>query len=175
MVPGTETIELLYWLRFAILGGLVGFCAYRAWRSWLRGRPDDMARRILLPWVIVLGGFSIYLGLLTIIITPLALFWVAAIVMLWVAVPTMVSILVVDLAAKALRARRTGLWLGAGIAAFLGVTFGWLTLLGVSQLLFVPGLWLEFLAFGATPVAAAFTWWSFLPGGGGEEIAEAFE
>ena len=176
-MPGAATIELLYWLRFAALAGLVGFTMVMARRRWLRGEEGDMARRILLPWVVILIGFSIYLGLLTIFLSLLALFWVVAIVAIWVAVPAVVSILAIDLGAKLLQAERTGFWLGAGIVAFLAVTFIWLGLLGVGQLLFLaPGLWLEFLALAAVPVAAALTWWSFLPGGGGgSRVAETFE
>lgn len=171
-----STIELLYWLRLAALAGLFGFVLVQARRRWLRGAAGDTARRILLPWAVILTGFSIYLGLFTVIITPLALFWVVAIVALWVAVPAIASILAVDFGAKLLQAERTGFWLGAGIASYLAVTFIWLGILGVGQLLFIPGVWLELLALTATPAAAALTWWSFLPGAeGGSEVAATFE
>jgi hypothetical protein len=176
MLPGAGTLEFFYWLRIAALAGLVAFAAVQARRRWQRGAPDNTARRVLLPWLVILAGFSIYLGLFTILLTPLALLWVGAIVALWVAVPAIVSILVVDLGAKLLQAERTGFWLGAGLVAWLAVTFIWLGLLGVGQLLFLPGLWLEFLALATIPAAAALIWWSFLPGGGGGDgIAETFE
>ena len=175
-MPGAGAIELFYWLRLAALAGLVAFAIVQARRRWRSGAPDDMARRILLPWLSILVGFSIYLGLLTILLNLLALFWVAAIVALWVAVPAIVSILAVDLGGKLLQAERTGFWLGAGLIAYLAVTFIWLGLLGVGPLLFLPGLWLEFLALATIPAAAALTWWSFLPGGGGgSEVARTFE
>src|SRR5205085_6753326 len=146
MLPGAGTLELFYWLRLGALAGLVAFAAVRARRRWQDGAPDDTGRRILLPWLMILVGFSIYLGLFTILINPLALLWVGAIVALWVAVPAIVSILAVDLGAKLLQAERTGFWLGASLVAWLAITFIWLGLLGVGQLLFLPGLWLEFLA-----------------------------
>jgi hypothetical protein len=171
-----STIELLYWLRLAALAGLLGFTIVQARRRWLRGGPDDMARRILLPWLVILFGFSIYLGLLTILISPIALFWVVAIVAFWVAVPAVASILVVDLGAKLLQAERTGFWLGAGLVAYLAVTLIWLGLLGIGPLLLQIGLWLELLALGTIPAAGALVWWSYLPGGGGGSgIAETFE
>lgn len=178
MGPGAGTIELFYWLRFAALAGLLGLCLYRARHRWQSGAADDMAKRILLPWLVILLGYSIYLGLLTILVAPLALFWVVALVALWVAVPAIASIVVVDLGAKLLMAERTGFWLAAGIIAYLAITFIWLGLLGVGPLLLLPGLWPEVLALAATPAAAALIWWSFLPGGGGGDgggIAETFE
>ena len=175
-MPGASTIEFLYWLRLAALAGLLGLTIVQARRRWQRGVPDDMSRRILLPWLVILVGFSLYLGLLTVVLTPIALFWVVAIVALWVAIPSIASIMFVDLAAKLLQAERTGFWLGAGLVAYLAITFIWLGLLGVGQLVFLPGVWLELLALATTPAAAALTWWSFLPGGGGSSrIAETFE
>ena len=90
--------------------------------------------------------------------------------------PSIVSILAVELGAKLLEAERTGFWLGAGIVAFLAITFIWLGLYGIGPLLFLPGLWLEVLLLCSVPVAAAVSWWSFLPGGGGGGgIAKTFE
>ena len=176
MLPGAGTIEFFYWLRLGALAGLVAFAAVRARRRWQEGAPDDTGRRILLPWLVILVGFSIYLGLFTVLLNLFALFWVAAIVALWVAVPSIVSILAVDLGGKLLQAERTGFWLGAGLVAYLAITFIWLGLLGVGPLLFLPGLWLEFLALATIPAAAALVWWSFLPGGGGASgIAKTFE
>jgi hypothetical protein len=157
MLPGAGTIELFYWLRLAALAGLVAFAAVQARRRWLRSAEGDTTRRILLPWLVLPTGFSIYLGLLTIFLNLIALFWVAAIVALWVAVPAIVSILVVDLGGKLLEAERTGFWLGAALITYLAITFIWLGLLGVGQLLFLPGLWLEFLALATIPAAAALT------------------
>lgn len=170
------TLELFYWLRIAALGGLVGFAILLARRRWLRAEVGDTAKRILLPWLVILVGFSVYLGGLTFMLSPIAIFWVVAIVALWVAVPAIASIVALDLGAKLLQAERTGFWLGAGIIAYLAVTGIWLGLLGVGPLLLLPGLWLEFIALATIPVAAALIWWSFLPGGGGgSEIAETFE
>jgi hypothetical protein len=122
-------------------------------------------------------GFGLYLGLLTIFLAPLMLFYVAAIVAFWVAVPAIASVAAVDLGAKLLQAERTGFWFGAGIVAFVAVTFIWLGLVGIGPLLLVPGLWLEFLTIASIPVSGAAIWWSFLPGGGsgGGRIAETFE
>lgn len=170
------TVELFYWLRFAALAGLLGLAIGLARRRWLRGGPDDMARRILLPWLVILVGFSIYLGMLSILPNPFWLLWVVAIVALWVAVPAVASILAVDFGARLLQADRTGFWLGAGIVAYVAVTFVWFGLLGVGPLLLLTGLWLEVLALATIPAAAALVWWSYLPGGGGgNEIAETFE
>jgi hypothetical protein len=171
------TLDLLYWLRLAALAGLLGLCIHWARRHWRRDGPDDMSRRVLLPWLVILIGFSIYLGGLTMLVAPIAIFTVAVIVALWVAVPAIASILVVDLGAKLLGAERTGFWLGGGIIAYVAVTFIWLGLLGVGQLLLIPGLWLEFLALATTPAAAALIWWSFLPsaGGGSRGIETTFD
>jgi hypothetical protein len=176
VLPGAGTIELFYWLRLAALAALLAFAIVQARRRWQNGAPDDTARRVLLPWLVILIGFSIYLGLLTILLSLIMLFWVVAIVAIWVAVPAIVSILAVDLGGKLLQAERTGFWLVAGLIVYLAITFIWLGLLGVGQLLFVPGLWLEFLALATIPAAAALVWWSFLPGvGGGSGIAKTFE
>jgi hypothetical protein len=170
------TLEFFYWLRFAALAGLLALTLMRARRRWLNAAEGDQARRILLPWAVVIFGFSIYLGLLTVLVAPLAIFWVVAIVALWVAVPAVASIAVLDIGARLMQAERTGFWLGAAIVAYVAVTFLWLGLLGIGPLLLVPGLWLEFLGIASVPVSAAFVWWSYLPGGGGGGgIAEAFE
>ncbi len=167
-MPGVAgMIETFYWLRFAALAGLLGFAIVQARRRWLRGAPDDMSRRILLPWLVVLAGFSVYLGLLTILVAPIALFWVVAIVAWWVATPAVASIVAVDLGAKLLQAERTGFWLGAGLVAYLAITGIWLGLLGVGPMLLLSGVWLELLALATIPAAAALIWWSYLPGGGG--------
>jgi hypothetical protein len=170
------TFDLFYWLRIAALAGLVAFAIVQARRRWLRSTPDDMSRRILLPWLVILAGFSVYLGGLTMLLSPILIFWVVAIVALWVATPAVASIVAVDLGAKLLQAERTGFWLGAGIVAYLAITFIWLGLLGVGALLLVPGLWFELLVLATIPVAAALIWWSYLPGGGGgSALAETFE
>jgi hypothetical protein len=169
-------LGLLPWLRLAALAGLLAWSILRARRRWLRGEPDDQSRRILLPWIELLAGFSIYLGLFTILLMPVLLFQVVATVLLWVATPAIVSIVVVDLGAKAMQAERTGFWLGAGLVAWLAITFIWLSMLGIGDLLFVPGLWFELMILCLAPAAAAISWWSWLPGsGGGSGIAETFE
>lgn len=92
------------------------------------------------------------------------------------AVPSIVSILAIDFGARLMEAERTGFWLGAGIVAYLAFTFIWLGLFGVGPLLFLPEAWLEVLLLASVPVAGALIWWSFLPGGGGgDEVARAFE
>ena len=168
-------LESLYWLRLAALAGLLALAILRARQRWLRGEAGDQARRILFPWLNVILGFSIYLGLLTILFAPLMIFWVVAIVALWVATPAIASIVVVDLGAKLMQAERTGFWLGAALIAFVAITFAWLGLLGLGPLLLVPGLWLEWLAIASVPASAAFIWWSWLPVAGREDIARAFE
>ncbi len=168
-------LEFFYWLRFAALAGLLALTLMQARRRWAKGEPGDTARRILLPWLAVIVGFSFYLGLLAVLIAPLMIFWVVAIVAIWVAVPAIVSILVIDLGAKLLEADRTGFWLGAALTAFLAVAFAWLGLLGIGPLLLVPGLWLEWLAIASVPASAAFVWWSYLPDRSGDSISQAFE
>ena len=168
-------LEFFYWLRLAALAGLLALTMVQARRRWSNGAPGHTARRILLPWLAVITGFSLYLGLLTILFAPLIIFWVVAIVAIWVAVPAIVSILVLDLGARLLQADRTGFWLGAGLIAFVAITFAWLGLLGIGPLLFVPGLWLEWLALASVPVSAALVWWGYLPDRSGDDISTAFE
>jgi hypothetical protein len=169
--------ELLYWLRLAALAGMVGLAIAQARRRWLRAEEGDaLARRILYPSLTAILGFAIYLGLFTVVLAPVMLLYVVAIVAIWVAVPAIVSVLAVDLGARALAAERAGFWLGAGLIAYVAITLIWLGLLGVGPLLLLTGLWLEFIALTTIPVAAALIWWSFLPGGGGGSgIAETFE
>ena len=175
---GEGAIAALYLLRLAALAGLVGFGILQARRR----RPEveegsDLARRFLLPWLVIVVGFAIYLGLFTVLLVPAALFWVAAVVLLWVAVPAIASVAAVDLTARLLRAERTGVWLAAAIIAFVGLTLLWLGLFGLPVLALLSGLWQEVLALASIPVAAALIWWSFLPGEGGGDggIAETFE
>ena len=176
MLGAGGTIALFYWFRVAALAGLVALAIVRARRRWLRSAEADTSRRILLPWLAMTAGYAIYLGALTILLVPFRIFYVAATVALWVAVPSVVSILAIDVGARLLQAERTGFWLAAGIVAFLAVTFIWLGLFGVGPLLFLPEAWLEVLLLAAVPVAGALIWWSFLPGGGeGGGIAETFE
>jgi hypothetical protein len=170
------TIGLLYLLRLAALAGLVGLAMAQARRGWLRAADgDNLARRILFPSLAAILGFAIYLGLFTMLVAPIALFWVLAIVAIWVAVPAIVSVVVVDLGARLLQAERNGFWLGVGLVAYVAITFIWLGLLGVGPLLLFSGLWLEFIALATVPIAAALIWWSFLPGGDDAGIAETFE
>jgi len=168
-------LEFFYWLRLGALAGLLALTLMHARRRWLKGEEGDTARRILLPCVAVIVGYSLYLGLLTVLCAPLVIFWVVAIVAIWVAVPAIVSILVLDLGARLLQADRTGFWLGAGLIAFVAITFAWLGLLGIGPLLLIPGLWLEWLAIASVPVSAAFVWWGYLPDRSGDSISKAFE
>ena len=170
-----ETLEALYWARLAALAALLGFAIVRGRRRWLRGEAGDQPRRIIFPWLTMILGFSIYLGLFSILFAPLTIFTVVAIVALWVAVPAVATIVAVDLGAKQLQWERTGFWLGAGIIAFVAVTFAWLGLLGLGPLLLIPGLWLEWLAIASVPASAALVWWSYLPDESGDHISKAFE
>lgn len=177
MFSADPGLAILPWLRLAGLVGLLAFAIVQARRRWLRGAPGDQAKRIIFPWLYILIGFSIYLGLFTIVLAPIALFRVVAIVAIWVAVPAVASIAALDAGAKLLQAERTGFWMGAGIIAYLAITFLWLGLRGIGQLLVYPGLWLEFLILATIPAAAAICWWSFLPAerGGGSGIAKTFD
>ena len=168
-------LDTLYWVRLAALAGLLALAILRARQRCLKGEAGDQGRRILFAWLNVILGFAIYLGLFSFLFAPLAIFYVVAIVLLWVAAPAIASIVVVDVGAKLMQAERTGFWLGAGIIAFVAITFLWLGLLGLGPLLLVPGLWLEFLALASIPAAAAIIWWSWLPEAAGEHISKAFE
>jgi hypothetical protein len=171
-------IGLYYWVRLAGLGGLLGFALWRARRRWLGAMPESAARRIVYPCLIILLGFSIYLGLLTIFLNPFWIVYVIAVTAFWVAVPAFASVAILDLGAKLLRAERTGLWLGLGIAAFIAITFLWLGLTGVDEpVLIAPGLLqLEYLTFALIPAAAGNLWWAYLPAaGGGGGIETTFE
>ena len=167
--------ELVYWLRLAALAALLGFAIHRARRRWLNGAPGDQPRAILLAWLAVLVGFSLYVGLLAILVAPLAIFFVVAVVAVWVAVPALVTIAIFDIGARLLQADRTGFWLGAALVGFVAATFLWLGLLGAGPLLLLPGLWLEWLALASVPAAGALVWWSFLPDRSGDSISRAFE
>src|SRR4051812_40418229 len=118
-------LAFLPWLRLAALVGLLGFAILRARLRWLRAAEADQPRRILLPWAAMILGFAIYLGLFTLFLMPFLIFSVVAAVFLWVAVPSIVSILVIEFGAKLLEAERTGFWLAAGIVAYLAITFIW--------------------------------------------------
>lgn len=168
-------IGLFYWARFAGLAALLVLAIFLARRRWRAGAPGDQARRIIFPWLAVIFGFAIYLGLLGILLSPFVIFWVVGIVAFWVSVPSVATILVLDLGAKLLQAERTGFWLGAGITAYVATLFIWLGLVGVGPLLLFTGLWLETLAIASIAVSAAILWWAFLPGGGGDDVAKAFE
>ena len=172
-------IGLYYWVRLVGLGGLLGFAIWRARRRWLEAMPGSAARRILYPCLALLLGFSIYLGLLTIFLNPFWIVYVIAITAFWVVVPAVVSIAILDLGAKLLRAERTGFWLGAGIVAFVAITFLWLGLTGMDEpVLIAPGLLqLEYLTFALIPAAGGILWWAYLPGGadGGTGIETTFE
>ena len=169
-------LELFYLLRLGALAGLLSFSVVRARGRWARGEPEDQGRRILIPWITVIFGFCVYLGGFTILFHPLIILYVVAVVAVWVAVPSVASIVVVDLGAKLLKAERSGFWLGAAIIAFVAIAFAWLGLLGLGPLLLVPGLWVEFIALASIPASAAILWWSWLPeASGGENIAETFE
>lgn len=66
-MPGLGgTLALFYWLRVAVLAGLVALAIVRARRRWLRSAEADTSRRILLPWVAMTAGYAVYLGALTI-------------------------------------------------------------------------------------------------------------
>lgn len=176
MLSAGGTLELFYWLRVAALAGMVALAVVRARRRWLGSAEADTSRRILLPWIAMITGYAIYLGAFTILLAPFLIFSVVATVALWVAVPSIVSILAIDFGARLLEAERTGFWLGAGIVAYLAFTFIWLGLFGIGPLLFLPEAWLEVLLLSSVPVMAALIWWSYLPGGGGgDAVARTFD
>jgi hypothetical protein len=171
-----SAIGLFYWLRIAGLAGLLALAIVLAWRRWLNGAPGEPTKRVLMTWLAIVLGFAIYGGLLSAFLAPALIFWLAAIVAIWVLIPAVISVMVLDFGAKLLEAERTGFWLAAGIIAYVAVTFIWLGLIGLGLLFMVPGLWLETLAITSIPVTAAVTWWSFLPGGGGGSgVAKTFE
>lgn len=177
MFPGADpSLELFFGLRFGGLAGLLVLAIFLARRRWRDVAEGDQARRIIFPWLAVILGFSIYLGLLSIFLAPFVIFWVIAMVAFWVAVPSVVTILLLDLGAKLLQADRTGFWLGAGIIAYVASAFIWLSLVGIGPLLLFSGLWLEVLALASIPVSAAVLWWAYLPGGDeGSGVAKTFE
>lgn len=175
MIASYAAAELFYWLRFVGLAALLGFALHRARRRWLNNEPGDQSRAILLAWLAVMVGFSLYMGLLAMFIAPIAIFYVVAVVAVFVAVPSLVTIAIFDVGARLLQADRTGFWLGAGVVGFVAATFLWLGLLGVGPLLLFPGLWLEWLAIASVPAAGALVWWSFLPDRSGDSISKAFE
>ena len=171
---GLDTgLGLYYWARLAGLSGLLGFALWRARRRWLDSAPEGRARRLLYPCLFILLGFSLYLGLLTFFLNPFAILSIIGIVAFFVAVPALASVLLLDLGAILLGAKRTGRWLGAGIVAFVGVTFLWLGLTGIDEpVLIAPGLLqLEYLTVATIPAAAGILWWAYLPGGEGIESA----
>jgi hypothetical protein len=168
-------VELGYWLRLAALAALLAFAMYRARQRWLNGEPGDQSRAILLAWLAVMTGFSLYVGLLAVFFAPIAIFYVVAVVAVFVAVPALVTIAIFDVGARLLQADRTGFWLGAALVGFVAATFLWLGLLGAGPLLLLPGLWLEWLALASVPAAGALVWWSFLPDRSGDSISKAFE
>jgi hypothetical protein len=162
-------------VRLGAVAALLAGALLLARRRWLKGGEGDQSRRILLAWATAVFGFALYLGLLTALFAPLAIFWVVAIVAIWVALPSLVSIAVLDIGAKLMQAERTGFWLGAAVIAYVAVTFAWLGLLGVGPLLLVPQLWLEWLAVASVPASAALVWWSWLPDRNGDSISSAFD
>jgi hypothetical protein len=169
-------IGIFYWLRFAGLAALLVLAIFHARRRWLNGEPGEPTKRVLFPWLAIILGFAIYCGLLSAFLAPVLIFWIVAIVAIWVLIPAIISVLVLDFGAKLLEAERTGFWLGAAIIAYVAITFIWLGLIGLGLLFIVPGLWMETLAITSIPVAAAVTWWSYLPGGGGGSgVARTFE
>lgn len=170
-----NAVELIYWLRLASLAGLLGFAIHRARRRWLSGEPGDQSRAILLSWLAVMVGFSLYAGLVAAFIAPIVVFYVVAVVAVWVAVPSLVTIAIFDVGARLLQGDRTAFWLGAALVGFVAATFLWLGLLGAGPLLLFPGLWLEWLAIASVPAAGALVWWSFLPDRSGDSISKAFE
>src|ERR1044072_6472617 len=96
MLGAGGTIALFYSFRVAALARLVALAIARARRRWLRSAEADTARRILLPWLAMTVGYAIYLGALTILLAPFLIFYVAAMVALWVVVPSIVSIMAID-------------------------------------------------------------------------------
>jgi len=171
-----RAIALFYWPRFLGLAALPAVAIYRARRRWLDAEPDSQAKRIIFPWLSILFGFAVFMGLLSIFLLPWLIFYLAAIVSLWIALPALASIAVLDLGARLARARRTAFWLAAGIVAYVAVTALWLVWLGGGEMPAVALFWLDYLAVAAIPVTAAIIWWSYLPGGsGGDAVARTFD
>lgn len=168
---------LLYWLRVAALAGLLGFAIHKARRRWLESAGEHRGRRIFYPWLVLVTGFALYMGALAVFLSPIIILYLGAIVALWVVVPAIVSVLILEFGGRLVEAERTGFWLGAGIIACLAMTVIWFGIFGLAPLLTIPQLWLEYLILASVPAAAAISWWGFLPdgGGGGRGIAETFE
>lgn len=167
---------LFYWLRVALIAGLLGLAIYKARRRWQDSAPADPARRIFYPWLTLVLGFAVYMGALTVFLAPVIIFYLGALVALWVVVPAILSVLILEFGGRLVEAERTGLWLGAGILACLAMTVIWLGMFGLAPFLTIPELWLEYLVLAAVPAAAAISWWGFLPGeGGAGAVSRTFE
>ena len=73
-------------------------------------------------------------------------------------------VLLVDLVAILLRAKRTPLWLAAGIVLAIAISHAWVFLLGSAPPGAEPGpQYLAFLSAGLTAAATGVVWWSELP------------
>ena len=167
---------LLYWLRIGVLVALLGFTIYMARRRWQEGAPAHQARRIFYPWLVLVVGFANYLGVVYFLLAPVVIIYLLAILALWVVLPALISVALLDVGARLAEAERTGFWLVAGIVACLAMTVIWFGIFGLSALLTVPQLWLEYLALATIPAAAAISWWSFLPGDRAvADVSKAFE
>lgn len=166
----------LYWLRIAALGGLLAFVIIKARWRWQDGAAADAAKRLFYPWLVLVTGCALYLGLFTIILAPVLIFYLVAILAVWVVGPALVSVGLLEIGGRLAGAERTGFWLGAAIIACLAMTIIWLGIFGLGAFLTIPQLWLEYLALATVPTAAAICWWGFLPGiSGAGEVSKTFD
>lgn len=166
----------LYWLRLAALAGLLAFVIFKARRRWQESAEADAGRRLFYPWLVLVTGFALYLGLFTIVLAPVLFFYLVAMIAIWVVGPALISVGLLEVGGRLAGAERTGFWLGAAIIACLAMTIIWFGIFGLVAFLTIPELWLEYLALATVPTSAAICWWGFLPGiGGAGDVSKTFD
>ncbi len=168
-----------FFLPVRLLGviGLLVFAVLFARHRATKALPGDQTRRILFAGLTFMLGSALGLGLLLMLLSPAAILGFLILIAIWIGTPALISIALVDVGAWAAEAERTAFWLGAGIVAYVALTFIWIGLVfgGIEPPL-LPTLWIELLLIALVPVSAALIWWSYLPGeSGGGGIAETFE
>jgi hypothetical protein len=148
---------------FGLLGGAILFAYHSAGNA---AGSSDQSRRILIPACAFTLGVTVYSLLALVGRAGIGfVFFTAVTAFIINGVGSLVLISLVDVAAKAMGARRTRSWLIAGSAAFVGtlalallISQGAFSGRGIAALLQPDPVALIILAAAATLI-----WWSYLP------------